>query len=193
MVIRSPQDAGKKRSTNAVGNYKFHVTMFTTGVDGGAGKQTPVLDLPVDAVRSLGDSRTNIMRHRVHPESEAVTTPYPGISTAEAITLEGTFLFELDDVIKLQQWRQQARGVSDLGLEVPGEINGYLRDIIAVPYSPTVDSDGGESEVLAGEFKLINCVPVKLSISDLDHNAAAVCNWSLEIEYEQMVGSPPVE
>jgi len=164
----------KSRSTSAVGNFNFSVKIYSIG------SESPVLTLPADSIKGIGDARTTVMRHRVNPQGWAVTTPYSGISTPEPVTIEGSYLFDAADIISLQEWHQQAQGkVHVAGTEA---IAGYYREIVVMPTSE--DSSG---VIVGSSIKLLNCMPVRVSIADFDLNAPAISNWSIEIEFEDMI------
>ena len=183
MATIDPAERNKSRSTTGVANFNFLVEIYPTG---GAEGELPKLSLPVDAVRGLSDGRTTSIRHRINSTSSAVTTPYPGISTPDPVTLEGSFLFDMEDLIALQMWRKEVKGQKVVN--PGGLIAGYFRNIKVTPVS--ANPDGDTNPILAGSFKLKNAWAARLSISDFDINSPAICNWSLEIEYEDMETSP---
>lgn len=176
-----PFDA-KKRSGTGVGNFNFNVRIYEQN-----GGENPVLTLPADAVRGLGDGRTTVMRHRMSQVGWSTLTPYPGLSTPDAVTIEGSFLFDFADLKNLQDWRDQAKGK----IGGPDVVAGYFRSISVMPASLDTDADGVQSEILGGEIRLVNAIPVRLSFSDFDINSPAIMSWSLEVEYEDMIVAEP--
>lgn len=164
----------KKRSDTPAGNFGFHVKIF-----GVTDADTVELELPVDAVRGLGDGRTSTIRHRPNGFSATTQTPFPGLSVPDAVTLEGSWLYDMGDLRKLQSWRDQVKGKL-----LPGAIGGIYRDITI---HPTADNEFQNTVITGdGTLRLSNCIAVRLTVADFDINAPAVSNWSLEVEFEDM-------
>lgn len=168
-----------KRSGTAVGNFNFEVQIATL-----SGVKHPDLKLPVDRISGLGDGRTNVMRHRVGGTSAAVTKPFPGISTADAVTFEGAYLYDAEDLKALLDWREQVKG------KLAVEHMGYYRNITITPTSDDATATG-ITKINGGIITLQNCIATRLTFSDFDINAPAVSTWSLEIEFEDMTISKP--
>jgi len=161
-----------KRSDTPAGNFSFKVSIQ------GADSDDVILELAVDAVRGLGDGRTSVIRHRPNGFSSTTQIPYPGISTPDAVTLEGSWFYDMKDLEALQEWRRQVKG------ENVRSFNGPYRDIVIHPTT----ANELQNTVTTGskKIKLFNCIAVRLSVADFDVNAPAVSNWSLEVEFEDM-------
>jgi hypothetical protein len=166
-----------KRSGNAVGNFNFKVEIISA-----TGEAGPQLVLPVDAVRGLGDAKTNVIRYRSGGLANVTSRPYPGLSpNPPPCTIEGTYLFDLGDIKELAAWRDQVKG------KVLSDGISYFRDIMVVPDSADFDSLGvAVPEIVGTSIILRNCICVALNLADFDINSPAVSSWSMEIEYEEM-------
>lgn len=165
-------DVLKKRSATPAGNFEFEVQVLDLS-------GTMALELPVNAVRGLGDGRTNVIRHRANPFGAATQTPYPGLSVPDNVTLEGHWFYDAGDVKLLKDWRDQCIGkavVSPLG---------YFRDVQVLP-NPAKE-DGTLLGLASASYKLINCVAVNLRIDDFDINNPRVSFWQLELAFEDML------
>lgn len=160
------------RTDTPVGNFAFEVKI--NGLSG----ELP-LELGVDAVRGLGDARTGVIRHRTSGVSATTQTPYPGLSTPDSVTLEGSWFYDMNDIERLDGWRKQVKG--DI---IPSAIEGIYRD---VTIHLTVDNEMLVDIFTGGKvIKLLNAIAVRFSFSDFDINSPAFSSWSLELEYEEM-------
>lgn len=167
----------KDRITTPAGNFHFDVKILAPG----ASEEDIILELPAIAVRGLGDGRTNVIRHRPNAFSAATRTPFPGLSVPDGpLTIDGHWLYDMGDIKKLQLWRDQVKGNADVG------ITGIYRDILVLPVIKNESYGLLHSD---GAFRFKNCLAVKLSISDQDVNAPAISNWSLEVEFEDMIAT----
>lgn len=164
----------KQRSLTPVGNFSFVVRILGAGDEGNID-----LNLPVDAVRGVGDGRTSVIRHRPNGFSATTQTPFPGLSVPDSVTLEGSWLYDMADLKKLQEWRDQVKGKLQVA-----QIGGIYRDITVHP----IIRDENQSQV--GEqstfMRLTNCIATRLSIADFDVNSPQVSNWQLEVEFEDL-------
>ena len=97
----------------------------------------------------------------------------------DSVTVEGAWLYDMGDLEKLQEWRDQVKGKL-----IPEQIGGSYRDITI---HPTAGNEF-QNTVFTGSgiITLTNCLATRLSVADFDINAPAVSNWSLEIEFEDM-------
>jgi hypothetical protein len=167
-----------KRSEIPVGNFAFEVKII--GVSEG---EEIKLELPVDAVRGLGDGRTSVIRHRSNGFSADTQTPYPGISTPDDVTLEGSWLYDMADLKLLQEWRNQVKGALNISA-----FGGIYRDVTIHPQAINDDLNVVEDFPSASShIKLINAIATRLTVADFDINAPAVSSWSLELAFEDMV------
>jgi hypothetical protein len=171
----------KFRSKTPVGNFNFLV-IITDAVTG------DTIRVPIDSIKGLNDGTTNIIRHRLSSSSSAMMTPYAGLTTASPVTFEGVYFFDMEDIKKLQAWRQQVQGkpgVSILGSE--------YREITIQPQ--LLEEEGSEQEIAFSEsggvmakesFFLKDCIATSLNLSDFDVNSPAFSTWTLTVEYSEM-------
>lgn len=171
----------KRRKTHVVGNFDFAVQIFPPG---SSSANELVLELPISAAKGFGTGKCNVIRHRTYGTSAAVTTPHPGIWNMQTASLEGNFLFDLKDLIYLQQWVNLAQGKQSTLFDPNLGSSGYFRDIHITPLAGPMEISLGSTVPVGGTFKAKNVIPVSFSISDFDHNAPAICTWTLEVDYE---------
>lgn len=140
----------------------------------------------IDAVRGRGRAKTNMIYHRSSGLSDASKTPYPGLSQAGNITLEGIYLADLNDLRKIQAWDNECKGRT-----VPSFTGGYRRELtvkhLARASEEQIDFISSDEELPVTKQEVYrNCIVVGFMLGDLDGQSANMATWTLEIAYEEM-------
>ena len=136
--------------------------------------------LPVNAVRGLNDGTTNVNYHRDSGSASSHLKPITGLTTADAVTLEGTCVYFLTDLQTLREWRKEVTG--DKATDIGGEYRSVtIKNNKLDDKGLEVDIDGA-----SGTIELVNCLATKLTISDFDENSPSHLTWTLELRFEKM-------
>jgi hypothetical protein len=139
----------------------------------------------IDKVSGLSTSVINMIYHRESGLSDTAQTPYPGLSKAGTVTMEGIYLGDLRDVKPLEQWHKQCKG------EVPaGVLGGYRRNITIRHQARGTDNvdhlSRNKNLPATKQFVLRDAVCKSLKIGDLDANSQDFAKWSMEVEFREM-------
>jgi len=140
----------------------------------------------IDAVRGRGRSKTNVIRHRSSGLSDSSKTPFPGLSEAGNITLEGIYLADLNDLRLLQNWDSQCKGRAPIL-----SLGGYRREITVKHIARAAETQTdfislNQDLPITKQEVYRNCMCVALMLGDLDGQNANFATWTLEIAYEEM-------
>jgi hypothetical protein len=127
-----------------------------------------------------------VIRHRSSGISDASKTPYPGLSEAGNITLEGIYLADLSDLKALQNWDDQCKGRAAIL-----SLGGYRREVtikhLARASEEQVDYLSLNQELPVTRQEVYrNCMVVAMNLGDLDGQSSNMATWTLEIAFEEM-------
>jgi len=167
----------KKKSLRGLTNFDFVVqidNIYNT-------LDNEIINMGVDAVRGLGDPRTNVVRHRADGLMSSVMGAHPGLSTAENVTLEGIYLADLNDLKVLKKWHNQC-----MGKETVDVLGGFRREITIKHMSRAAETQNNFLQDVQ-QFSLQNCICVRLGLGDLDSNAEGFATWTMEIAFDDFV------
>lgn len=169
-----------KKSQRALASHDFIVSIDRLLGPG----ETQSLVMGVDAVKGLSDAKTNVIYHRANGLESTVLTPFPGLSKAENITLEGIYLADMADLKALQDWHDEVKGKKLVSL-------GDYKRIITIKHLAR-DLDGNDllkdnKEIsVKRKFVVKDAFITKLSVGDLDANSPNFATWSIEIAFSDM-------